>query len=158
MRVEPSSHNILSCVWCREVVILFRYSGVVAAQILPTPSKSHGVWWMRKGWCNFSSHSIEIKKENTKLFRVRLECGLDLAGLGSGPVTGSWNFALCGTSGATDSAPRVILFRGARQSCAQIWRLAFMVLDKHYQVSNWFQQRTVTSFRKYSSNVHKLPL
>jgi len=132
MRIEPSSHNILSCVWCREVVILFRYSGVVAAQILPTPSKGHGVWWMRKGWCNFSSHSIEIKKENTKLFKVRLECGLDLAGLGNGPVTGSWNFALYRTSGATASARRVILFRGARHSCAQIWRLAFMVLDRHY--------------------------
>jgi len=60
---------------------LFRYSGVVAAQILPTPSKGHGVWSMRKGSCDFSSHSIVIKKENTKLFRVRLECGLDSASL-----------------------------------------------------------------------------
>ena len=87
MRVQPSSHNILSCVWCREVVILFRYSGVVAAQILPTPSKDHGIWWMRKRWCNFSSQSTEIKKENTKIFGARLECGLDSTGLEYGPVT-----------------------------------------------------------------------
>jgi hypothetical protein len=63
MRVEPSSHNILSCVWCRKVVILFRYSGVVATHILPTPSKATAFGDWRKADANFQATRLKLRNE-----------------------------------------------------------------------------------------------
>jgi len=67
MRVEPSSHNILSCVWCREVVILFRYSGVVATNIFPTLSKATAFGDQWKADATFQATRLKLRNETQNI-------------------------------------------------------------------------------------------